>query len=128
MFRFACFVLIALSQPLFAQNLRWADLVESRVYKIDREIRLSHNKTEVAVSANDAMRLLDFRPLPMINVFLAEFKLLRCSNSDFVSEMVLVEIEQSGGEPVAVGVDMAEKCVLEIFLEKKDYNALSIFR
>ena len=132
MFRFACFSLLILSsmklQANTARNLRWADLVESRTYKVDREIQLNQNKNSFTIRKGQEMRLLDFRPLPMINVFLAEFKLTRCGSSSFSSEMILIEVEQPAAEPVAIGVDMAKKCVLEVFLEKKDYNARSMFR
>lgn len=128
MFRVACMILLISSSSLFAQNIKWADLVESKIYKIDREIRLSYDKTSFVINANDDLKLLDFKPLPMINVFLAELKILSCADPSFASEMILVEVNQPGGEPVSVGMDMAKKCVLEIFLEKKDYSAVSVFR
>lgn len=128
MFRVACFVLFALVYPAFGQNLRWADLVESRIYKVDREIRLVHNNTNFTLNEGDELRLLDFKPLQVINVYLAEFKPLNCDKLSFISEMSLIEIEQVDGQTVAVGVDMAKKCVFEVFIEKKDYNARSMFR
>ncbi|MEX0798608.1 MAG: hypothetical protein WEB87_03785 [Bacteriovoracaceae bacterium] len=131
MFHYACIALLALSSSLYAQNaqnIKWADLVESRTYKIDREIELTYNKSSMIIKANEELKLLEFRPLPMINVFLAEFKTLSCSDFSFSSEMILLEVAQDTGPSVSVGVDMAKNCVLEVFIEKKDYNAVSIFR
>lgn len=131
MFRLACFVVLAFSAESslsHAQNLRWADLVESKVYKIDRQVELNKNRSDLSIKASEELRLLDFKPLPMMNVYLAKFKLLGCSFKDFVSEMTLVEVKQPNGKDVAIGVDMAQKCILEVFLEKKDYNAISMFR
>ncbi|MBC74888.1 MAG: hypothetical protein CME64_02625 [Halobacteriovoraceae bacterium] len=127
MFRVAFLVLITAASS-YAQNLKWADLVESRTYKVDRDIELSYNAKTYQLRAQDELKLLDFRPLSMINVFLAEFKILNCKDGNFSSEMVILEVDQPSGKAASVGVDMAKKCVLEIFVEKKDYNAISIIR
>ena len=55
-------------------------------------------------------------------------KVLNCKNGNFASEMAIVEVDQPSGEIVSVGLDMAKKCILEVFVEKKDYNAISIIR
>ncbi len=128
MFRVAFLVLIVASVSTQARSIKWADLVESRTYKLDRELVLSYNKNSYKVEANEELRLLDFRPLSMINVFLAEFKILNCSKNEFSSEMILTNVDQPSGQEISVGVDMAEKCILEVFIEKKDYNAVSILR
>ncbi|MCO4754791.1 MAG: hypothetical protein KC478_09920 [Bacteriovoracaceae bacterium] len=128
MFRVAFLALFVASVSAHSHNIKWADLVESRTYKLDRELTLSYNKSTYKVEANEELRLLDFRPLSMINVFLAEFKILNCSKNEFSSEMILANVGQPSGQEVSVGVDMAEKCILEVFIEKKDYNAVSILR
>lgn len=133
MYRVVKFLAVALVISLSnvqakTQNARWADLVESRIYKIDREFSLHSADSHVKIKAGTEMRLADFKPLPMINVFLAEFKVLNCKDDSFASDMIIVEVDQPSAQAVAVGVDMAEKCVLEVFLENKDYYALSMFR
>lgn len=127
MFHVASLVFLTAASS-YGQNLKWADLVESRTYKIDRNIELSLNGKTQKINANEELKLLDFRPLSMINVFLAEFKVLNCKNGNFASEMAIVEVDQPSGEIVSVGLDMAKKCILEVFVEKKDYNAISIIR
>ena len=127
MFHVALLVFLTAASS-YGQNLKWADLVESRTYKIDRNIELSLNGKTQKINANEELKLLDFRPLSMINVFLAEFKVLNCKNGNFASEIAIVEVDQPSGEIVSVGLDMAKKCILEVFVEKKDYNAISIIR
>lgn len=131
MFRIACFVTMFVSFSAFSeqsQRLRWADLVEGKTYKVDRKIELSMNDEKHSIEKDSLVKLLDMRPLPMINVFLAEMKVLDCEYVDFTSEMVIVEVEQPAGKAVGIGIDMAERCVLEVFLENKDYDSLSIFK
>ncbi len=126
-FAINCLVALPAAQAK-SQSIHWADLVESRIYKTDREFSLSSAESSLVIKAGTEMRLADFKPLPMINVFLAEFKVIDCKDDSFASDMIIVEIDQPSAQAVAVGVDMAEKCVLEVFLENKDYYALSMFK
>ena len=117
MFHVALLVFLTAASS-YGQNLKWADLVESRTYKIDRNIELSLNGKTQKINANEELKLLDFRPLSMINVFLAEFKVLNCKNGNFASEMAIVEVDQPSGEIVSVGLDMAKKCILEVLSDQ----------
>jgi hypothetical protein len=110
-----------------AQTYRFADLVEGETYRVDRNIELEYAKTNFQITKGQLLKLNDFKPLPMINVYLAEFDILKCQSPSLSSEMILIEIPQGQSKLVSVGVDLAFGCKLEVFIEKKDYNSKSIF-
>lgn len=121
-------LLFLFSFQLFAaETYRFADLVEGETYRVDRNIELEYSKTNFRIKKGQLLKLNDFKPLPMINVYLAEFDILKCKSPNSSSEMILIEIEQPQTKVVSVGLDLAFGCKLEVFIEKKDYNSKSIF-
>ena len=126
MMRFALIILI-FSFNLFAQQTyRWSDLVEGESYRLDRNIEMDYAKNIYRVSKGQLLKLQYIKPLPMIDVYMAEFHVSKCTDNNMTTEMTLVEIKQPNNKIVSVGVDLTYGCKLEIFIEKKDYSSKSI--
>jgi len=122
------FILLFISfQALAVQTYNFADLVEGETYRLDRNITLEYVKSNFTLNKGQVLKLQDFKPLPMINVYLAEFSIPKCKSPNLSSEMILVEVKQAQAPTVSVGVDLAFGCKLEVFIEKKDYNSKSLF-
>jgi hypothetical protein len=113
------------SANVFASN-KWSNLVEGKVFTIDRDIELEKNKETFEVSKGDMFKLVEFKALPMINVHLGEFKIENCKDMEKTSEMLLVDIK-TDNKIVSVGVTLAQGCILEVYLESKDIYSQSFF-
>lgn len=127
MMRFALVFLIFTFNLYAQQTFRWSDLVEGESYRIDRELELDYSKNLYKITKGQLLKLQNVKPLPMINVYMAEFSVTKCTDMNMATEMVLVEVKQPDSKIVSVGVDMTYGCKLEVFIEKKDYSSRSIF-
>ncbi len=126
MMRFALIILIFTFNAFAQQNYRWSDLVEGETYRIDRDIEMDYAKNLYKVSKGQLLKLQNVKPLPMINVYMAEFHVTKCTDTNMTTEMILVEVKQPDSKVVSVGVDLTYGCKLEVFIEKKDYSSKSI--
>lgn len=126
MMRFALVILIFTFNAFAQQNYRWSDLVEGETYRIDRDIEMDYAKNLYKVSKGQLLKLQNVKPLPMINVYMAEFHVTKCTDTNMTTEMILVEVKQPDSKVVSVGVDLTYGCKLEVFIEKKDYSSKSI--
>lgn len=126
MMRFVLIIFILSFNVLAQQTYRWSDLVEGETYRIDRNIEMDYAKSVFQVTKGQLLKLQDLKPLPMINVYMAEFHVSKCTNNDMTTEMILVEVKQPNSKVISVGVDLTYGCKLEIFIEKKDYSSKSI--
>tara|TARA_B100001971_G_scaffold214585_1_gene252860 strand:- start:71101 stop:71484 length:384 start_codon:yes stop_codon:yes gene_type:complete len=124
--RFALIILIFTFNAFAQQNYRWSDLVEGETYRIDRDIEMDYAKNLYKVSKGQLLKLQNVKPLPMINVYMAEFHVTKCTDTNMTTEMILVEVKQPDSKVVSVGVDLTYGCKLEVFIEKKDYSSKSI--
>lgn len=113
---------------IFAANKSWENLVVENFYIIDRSIELERNKLNLSIPANAKIQLVEKMPLPMIKVDLYKFSLGKyCSDNDFTSEIILIDVQQPSNKLATIGVDIAEDCILEVFVETKDTYSISIF-
>lgn len=126
MMRFALLIFIFSFNILAQQTYRWSDLVEGESYRIDRTIEMDFAKSVFRVSKGQSLKLQNIKPLPMIDVYMAEFHVSKCTDNNMTTEMILVEVKQPNNKLVSVGVDLTYGCKLEVFIEKKDYSSKSI--
>lgn len=119
-------LLVILSSANVLANYKWSDLVEGKEYIIDRSIELEKNKEMFKINKGDSFKLVEMKPLPMINVMLGEFKVENCKDNEQTSEMILVDIKDKN-KVVSVGLTLSEECTLEVYLESKDLYSKSLF-
>ena len=126
MMRYAIIIFLFSFSTLAQQTYRWSDLVEGESYRIDRNLELELSKNFYKIKKGQALKLQNVKPLPMINVYMAEFLVSKCTDNNLTTEMILVEVKQPDSKMVSVGVDMTYGCKLEVFIEKKDYSSKSV--
>lgn len=112
-----------------ANALRWSDLIQSHSYKIDRKLQFFYNDQTYDIEEEEVLKLRSLKAMPMIDVYLAQFEIQKCKRLNFTSEMILESIEQEAGvPPISVSANVAPNCLLEVFLERNDFNRFSFFR
>lgn len=124
-------ILLAITSNAFASDLVWSDLVKGNTYTLTQTIGLEKldTKTKAEVPAGASLRLEDRMSLPMIKVELYKFDLSKyCDDNDLTTDISLIEIKQPNGKIITVGADIAEDCLLEVYLETKDSFTTSIFK
>ena len=78
---------------------------------------------------NSKITLVEVMSLPMIKVELLKFDISEfCNDGESISDIKLIDIKQASGLIVTVGADLAEDCVMEMFVETKDVYTNSIFK
>lgn len=122
------YILLALCIASAMADYKWSNLVESKVYTTGKTLKFERNQKKLKLAKNTKLKLLNIKPLDLVNIYMAEFKILDCENADFSSEMILVDVNQRGFQKVSVGLDVVKNCVLEAFIEKSDINSTSFLK
>jgi hypothetical protein len=116
------------SVSAFSQS-KWSELVKDKKYITDREIVLEKDNFKLTIPAKANLQLVEAMSLPMIKVELLKFDISSyCSDSQNVSDIMLIDIKQPTGLIVTVGADLSEDCIMEVFIETKDVYSNSIFK
>jgi len=105
----------------------WNDLETGLVYNSDQEIELMGDDSTLVINTNTALTFLGKIPLGAIKVQLYKFKVSTCTDTAMETELELINIQQPRGVDIVAGVELAENCILELFIETKDSNTVSIF-
>lgn len=121
-------LVLLISVNAFSAVKNWNDLVINQIYKIDQTIELEKNLSNIIVPINANLKFVEKLPMPMIKVDLYKFDISSyCSDQEFSSEIKLIDIKQPSGKIITIGADVAEDCILEIFVETKDTYTQSLF-
>ena len=115
------FLTLLFSAQVFA--LDWYDLELEDKLSLDKEIRFE--KENVIFKKGDGFKLYDVVTLPM-NVQIYLFEVLNCPGPDITTDMILIDPTSKAGDP-SVGVQLAESCSMEVYVETKDLFTKSLF-
>ncbi len=121
-------LLMLFSTASFAMS-KWSDLEKNKKYTTDRAISLEKEGYKLNLPINSKIELVEVMSLPMIKVELLKFDISEyCNDGESISDIKLIDIKQSSGLIVTVGADLAEDCVMEMFVETKDIDTNSLFK
>lgn len=122
-------LLVLISTSAFAKTISWSDLTPNKTYTLTQEINLEKATDKVSLPENADLKLQEKMSLPMIKVELYKFDISKyCADSEFTTDISLIDIKQAGGKVVTVGADVAEECLLEVYVETTDLYSTSIFK
>jgi hypothetical protein len=108
---------------------KWSDLEKNKKYSTNRVISLEKEGYKLELPKNSKIELVEAMSLPMIKVELLKFDISEfCNDGESISDIKLIDIKQPSGLIVTVGADLAEDCVMEMFVESKDVYTNSIFK
>jgi hypothetical protein len=118
-----------MSATVHANSKAWSDLDTDQSYRLTTEIVLEKNNFKVEIPLNANIRLQEKLSLPMIKVELLKFDVSKyCSDSNYTTDIALIDIKQQNGKVVTVGADIAEDCLLEVYVETGDSYSISFFK
>lgn len=121
-------LLVALSAFSQTKELKWSNLYQNQSYNLSQTVNVSDRKEDFSIAAGTKIKLIESTSLPMINVQLFKFELPSCPSNSLKTELELLEIPQENKPAVVVGYDIVENCVLEFFIELKDFYSKSILK
>lgn len=113
---------IILSIILFSNQLlalEWYDFEIEKSYVLKSDIFFE--KEEINLKKGNHFKLFEIISLPM-QVSIFQFEVGNCSAPDISTEMIIVDSFDS-----RVGVQLQVNCILEIYVELKDYFTESLF-
>lgn len=115
---------LLLGQSAFAA-IKWSDQELNSTYKLNKEITL-YLDDQKFVFAKDAMfSLTESSDLNMIKVHLHKYKVSNCPASNVETDLQLINIIQRDRSSTSVGVNLTRNCIVEIFIDMKEYDTLS---
>jgi hypothetical protein len=117
-------ILTCLSYSSYAAPLSWSELAEGSKYKLSKKIVFQIVDSEVSFPKDTQLKLIETSELSMIKVHLYKYEILNCSKRTIESDLELIQSSKN----VSVGVNLAKKCILEVFVELKDYKTKSFLK
>lgn len=122
-------IILLISSNVYANSKPWSDLLNNNPYNITTQMILEKNTTKIELPLGANLKLQEKISLPMIKVELLKFDVSEyCSDSNFTTDISLIDIKQANGKVVTVGADIAEDCLLEVYVETSDYYSISFFK
>ena len=103
--------------------LDWYDLDLDQSYKLDKT--LVFEKEGIKLEKGESFKFYESIALPA-NVVLYQFEVENCPGPDLTTDMIIVDPSRETNDP-SVGVQLAESCSLEIYVETKDIMSKSLF-
>jgi hypothetical protein len=113
-----------MSLSSIAATLNWSDLVEGSKYKLSKKINFQNIDSNISFPKNTQLKLIETSELSMIKVHLYKYQILNCRHETVESDLELVKSSRE----VSVGVNLVKRCILEIFVELKDYQTKSFLK
>ena len=111
-----------------ASTLSWSILQTNRIYTLNQEIKLADDQYQVNLAAKSRYNLKERSFLDMLNVEVFKFDIGKsCPSSNMETDIELIDIKQPNGKMITVGVNLAEGCLLEVYVEQNDLNTLGLF-
>ena len=121
-------IIFTFSLSALAANKSWDNLNQSSYYELTKEIVLTDEVNTVTLKPGMKFKLAERTSMGMIKVELYKFDISsQCPSSDMTTDIELLDIIQSNGNTATVGVDVAEDCLLEVFVEFADLKSTSVF-
>ena len=115
-------VLIALNAG--AAQKSWDKLKTGERYKLIQNLNFQSKDRTFRIKKGTKLRLVENTSLSMIKVQLHRYKIDNCVEGDLESDLELVSIK--GNKDLSVGMNMSKGCILEVFVEKKDFKNKSL--
>jgi len=106
-----------------AQN-SWSELKPGERYRLNQEITLQSKEKAIHIKKGTKVKLIESTQLNMIKVHLQRYEVDDCIAESVESDLELVNIK--GNKQTSVGVNMSKGCILEVFVEKKDFQKQSL--
>lgn len=106
---------------------KWSGLKIGQIYQSDINLILDlSTNAEKNIPKNSEFKLIESSELNMIKVRLHKFHWLNCLDENHKEvELTLIKSNAMKG---TVGVNLTKDCIVEVFIEKKDYNTVSFFK
>ena len=102
----------------------WANIsIEDSVF-LAKDLQIVNS--ELSFNRSARLKITEISLMEMINVYLFKAKAETCSLPEATSELELYYVSQSSGK-TTIGIELLKNCILEIYVEKKDFRTTSLF-
>lgn len=111
----------------------WSDLEPGEFYHLDKSFQLKltdRSGSSLAVMQGEKVQFRGIIPIsvPGFPMMLYQFNYLNCPGMQAVSEIDIVEAVQPSGAVVQVGAQLDEYCILQFYIETRDWLTNSLFQ
>lgn len=115
---------ILLSVLLFSfhswANISWENQTISNTYKTSMTIPLALDGRRFRIENGTELTLTEVESLNMLKVYLHKYSVADCPAQNLETDLELLQVSGK-----SVGVTLVRGCILEVYIERADYQAKS---
>ena len=112
------------AQLAVAGSIKWQSQEVNSAYKTIKLITLQLDEKLYAIPKGSRFELIEISNLNMIKVHLHKYKISNCPANNIETDLQLILVKQPRGS-TSVGVNLTRGCVVEVFIDMKEYNTNS---
>lgn len=101
-------------------SISWENQTLSATYSTSMTIPLALDSRSFRIDSGTELKLIEIESLNMLKVFLHKYKVTDCPSRNLETDLELVQVHGK-----AVGVNLVRGCVLEVYIERADYQSKS---
>lgn len=121
-------VLLLSAHVSYAAKTKWNAQEVSKIYKTTKTITLEFDDEKYKLPRGTQFELIEVSDLNMIKVHLHKYKIDKCPSKEIETDLQLVNVRQSRSRKTSVGVNLTKGCVVEIFVDMKEYSTFSFLK
>ena len=110
----------------FASSVKWQNQDVGKEYKLNIDVELQLDEQIFKLPSGTKFDLLEKSDLNMIKVHLHKYKIDNCPAKNIETDLQLIPVNQGRNRKTSVGVNLIRGCIVEIFINMKEYNTLSL--
>ncbi len=116
------FILIGVLTTSFQAlaNISWESQTVSTTYATSMTIPLRLDNRNFRIQNGTDLKLIEVESLNMLKVYLHKYKVSDCPSQSLETDLELMDVNGK-----SVGVNLVRGCVLEVYIERADYQAKS---
>lgn len=116
--------LLLFAQVSFAA-VKWDAQEVNTAYKLNQDIVLQMDDQKYNIPKGTQFDLNEVSDLNMIKVHLHKYKINNCPSPNVETDLQLISIRQNNRRKTSVGVNLTRNCIVEIFVDMKEYATFS---
>lgn len=114
-------------QNVSAAVVNWKNQKVNTTFKTIKTLELEYEMegNSFILPRGTVFELFEVSKLNMIKVHLHKYKISNCPSPNKETDLQLIPVEQLNNSKTSVGVNLTRGCIIEVFIDMKEYNTMS---
>ena len=121
-------LILSVSTISFANTITWKKVEIEQTYILNQTIIVNTESAQSKIAEGTKISLIEVKTLPMLKVKSHKYQLGQCTNSNLSTDLELVSIKQPNGNSHSVGINFTKGCVLDVYIDLDELEAISFLK